>query len=201
MTNDKAADRADVEDRYLGLATVDTWPQLGKLLSDRDDPAALRQWASDIKRNLSGSQAEAMVIDKLAEFAKNIFRLLERKHDGRDIAAEVQNLTKPAAKFRFIDEPKNKQYLRGEEPLDVFWALEYQYMFDELVEPTKGAGWLEHVAHCKDTECKKFFIKSRRNQEFCSEACRVRFGNREFYKKNKQAKAAVKGRSRRRRAR
>lgn len=171
-------------DATLWMAIADSWWDLGKrtapLIGDTLEPeqreGCLRAWVTAVHESAEDDEdvIAAVTPASLETFVKTALALLERKYDGGVIAPEVQRLIEPA-RYQISDDGK---LLRFDESPEAFWAWEYVYLFEDL--KYEEAGWLTAVARCE--RCKAFFIKSRKDQRFHSDACRKHVANQRFYK-------------------
>lgn len=183
----------------LSLSVAPTWWQLGARLSKRGDSKALQGWVQEIKANLYETEAAAVTLPALKQFADTVYRLLNQKFDGQPIAAEVRELIKVSNDFDFKDDD---QYLDAGEPDGIFWANEYRELFTDIYKTNSrnDRGWLEAVDRC--IHCGTFFVKSRIDQKFDSAACRVKYLNAKSYRaKTTLMKRAPKPQARQKRAR
>jgi hypothetical protein len=134
----------------------------------------------------------------IMDFVMTVLGVLERKYDRKDITRHVRRLTKSANKFNVYDDG---QYLDFQEPPDVFWAVEYDFLFSRLDKSLSSGGWLNAVGRCADPDCNVFFIRSRSDQRHHTSACRTRSANRRAYREGTGPRPATKrGRPRLRRS-
>ena len=194
-------------DSYLGMALGETWWQLGrnfaKVLgtSGESQQNHLEAWAAKIRQKLAEDDLSeplaGVTPEAILAFVKTTMAILENKYQGRDVAREVKRLTKKIGDYNLYDAG---QYLNYQEPVDVFWAVEYDFLFRNLDVSYKGGGWLNAVSRCEDSDCRAFFIKSRTDQRHHSDACRTRSANRRAYgERAGQAGHTKRGRPRLRR--
>lgn len=171
-------------DATLWMAIADSWWDLGKktapLIGDTLGPEQrdghLRAWTQAVHENTEQDTdvVAAVTPEALDSFVRTALTLLERKYDGERIASDVQGLV-DAAQYRISDDGN---LLRFKESAEAFWAWEYLYLFEDL--KYEEAGWITAVGRCE--RCKSFFIKSRKDQRFHSDACRKHVANQRFYK-------------------
>lgn len=179
-------------DPYLGLGIAESWWLLGRYLSafhpaESDDVmrATAERWIADLfddDEPWHEDARAALKADRLVEFAKNAYRLLERKFRGEPIGPEALALVKPAVDYQAREDG---QFLDLFEPVDVWWANEYRMLFLDLVEPKTHKSWLHAVGTCANEKCSRFFVKQRSDQRFHSEACRARAANQRAYEKRR----------------
>lgn len=171
-------------DATLWMAIADSWWDLGRrsapligdtLLAEQRD-GYLSAWAKAVHEGAEGDEdvIAAVTPAALDTFVRTALGLLERKYGGGAIAEELQRLVEPA-KYRISDDGK---LLRFDESPEAFWAWEYVFLFQDL--KYEEAGWLTAVGRCE--RCDAFFIKSRKDQRFHSDACRKHVANKRFYK-------------------
>lgn len=191
MTN--ASPRPDF-DPVLSMAVAGSWWDLGRRLapfageaaSPEQQTAALRDWAAAILKDEDDQDViDAVTEDGLRTFVATVLPVLERKFDGREIAAEVQRLIS-AASYYVSDEGHR---LNMKETSEAFWAWEYLYLFNDM-HWTHKSDWITAVSRC--AECNVFFIKTRIDQRFHSDACRKKAANLRFYRSDR-AKAKRRG--------
>jgi len=192
---------------YLGMYLGETWWKLGSNISralfgsQKAQQNYCISWAKSIQEKLKHDEmsesVDAISSANLYEAANTIMSLLKKKYNSESIARDVSRLTEGANEEKITDDG---QYLNSEEPPNVFWAIEYSILFNDLAKPSKnkGKGWLNAVAICEDPECKEFFVKGRKDQRFHTAGCRTRTANREAYHKIVESKLhSKKGRRRR----
>lgn len=193
----------DEFDPSLGLLLGDTWWKLGKniariLAVDGEVRSRrLEEWCEEVRTDLADSGMNepmgGVTPAAILTFVETVMGVLEHKFDGKPIAETVRRLTKRANAFNVYDEG---QYLDIQEPTDVFWAVEYDFLFSKMDKAIGGGGWLNAVARCADDDCKKFFIKSRSDQRHHSDACRTRSANRKAYERSGSCSHTKRGRPR-----
>jgi hypothetical protein len=120
----------------------------------------------------------AVTPESIMAFVETVMDVLEQKFNGKPIAKTVRRLTKSANAFNVYDEG---QFLDIQEPSEVFWSVEYDFLFAKMDKSIGGGGWLNAVGRCADEDCMKFFIKSPSDQRHHSDACRTRSANRKAY--------------------
>jgi hypothetical protein len=185
----RSADDSESDfDPHLGLILGDTWWKLGKnfaavlTVDGESRNQQLEDWAAAVRAELAedGMNEPIGGVTGIAieQFVGTVMDLLEKKFDGKDIACDVQRLTEKANDFRVTDAGR---YLDIQEPADVFWAVEYDFLFSRLDKSLGGGGWLSAVARCADADCGAFFIKSRSDQRHHTPGCRTRSANRQAY--------------------
>jgi hypothetical protein len=192
-------EEVDEFDPFLGLLLGETWWKLGKNFgpaltgSDDDRAAYLAKWSAELREQLLEEEMkeslDAINPDSLRQFISTAMSLLEKKYDHGNIAKDVDRLTKKANEANIYDVG---QYIDIQEPTEVFWANEYDFLFRDLVKPLEGRGWLNAVARCAASSCQTFFIKQRKDQRYHTDACRTRTANREAYNKGKGSKPHTK---------
>jgi len=173
-------------DPYLGCVCADTWWDLGKLIAHRDDSAwidkQIPRWTRDLHPDFVGY----VTVNAVAEFARTLFGMLRRRFRHQSIAADANSLT---AAMRlsgdYFRDDERGPYLDYHESFEIFWAIEYNSVLEELLRPylapekTDQRGWLNAVDEC--AECREFFVKQRRDQIFDTAKCRTTFANRDAY--------------------
>ena len=203
---DSRKDDDDEFDASLGLVLGDTWWKLGKKfagalnVTGKTRTEYLDSWVADVRREL---EAEGMnepiggvTPDAVMEFVSTVMDLLQNKYDGKPIARDVRRLTRKASDFNVYD---TDQFLDIQEPAEVFWAVEYDFLFSRLDKAIPGGGWLNAVGRCADPECNAFFIKTRSDQRHHTAACRTRAANRQAYSERTERSHTKRGRPRLRR--
>lgn len=165
----------------LGLAIADTWWDLGRLLSKRDNDAALEAQLIRIRKD-APEFASSLNLRPLKRFLATAYELLRKKFNREPIAESAASLGRTGPPCEYFDDG---QYLDWKEPDSVFWANEYDVLFRDLAPPLSGEpSWLSAAAICADNRCKQgFFIRSRSNQDYCSYNCRMRAYGRDAYRK------------------
>lgn len=188
-------DRARFDPSYSGIL-VPTWGKLGywtqQLMHAEDDVSrrkVLDEWTEEIheehaERWPRTRQAveQAVTPDAIDRFVKTVLDLLERKFTGKPIAARVNELIAPLKLTASDDDG----YLSMPYSPRSLWAEEYLLIFTDLARPRDGKGWHDAVHYCN--KCKRFFIRARRDQKFCSDKCRTDVGNARTYQQRKQKK-------------
>jgi hypothetical protein len=101
----------------------------------------------------------AVTPESIMAFVETVMDVLEQKFNGKPIAKTVRRLTKSANAFNVYDEG---QFLDIQEPSEVFWSVEYDFLFAKMDKSIGGGGWLNAVGRCADEDCMKFFISHRR---------------------------------------
>jgi hypothetical protein len=181
----------------------ETWWKFGRnvarILSVTGDERErrLEEWAGEVRHELAengmtepiGGITPAAILT----FVRTVMDVLEQKFDGKPIAKIVRRLTKKANEFNVYDDG---QYIDIQEPADVFWAVEYDFLFSAMDKEKAAGGWLNAVARCADDDCRTFFIKSRSDQRHHSDACRTRSANRKAYERNGSRGHTNRGRPR-----
>jgi hypothetical protein len=196
-------EREDFDPR-LGLFTGETWWELGKNFAPamKVDVAVRRaylvDWSERLRKQLHADgfpdSEGAVTPEALGDFVDTVLRVLEKKFDGEAIEQDVRHLVRHAKDAIFRDEDR---YLRLDEPGDVFWAIEYEWLFTDLQRPRDGRGWLNAVARCEAEDCRRFFIKQRPDNRFHTDSCRTRTANRRAYQeRNGQKPHSKRGRPR-----
>jgi hypothetical protein len=190
-------------DPTLGLLLGETWWQFGKnvarvrTMAGDERQRWLEEWAADVRVNLAeGGMTEPLggiTPAALLAFVEAVMDALEQKFDGKPIAKIVRRLTKKANDFNVRDDG---QYLDIQEPPEVFWAVEFDFLFSKMDKAIRGGGWLNAVARCADDDCRTFFIKSRSDQRHHSDACRTRSANRKAYERSVTRRHTNRGRPR-----
>lgn len=176
-------------DPWLGLTIADTWQALGQQIGRvRDDEGEfdtdkLTKWAAAVIDESGDDLVDIVTPISLQRFVETALRLLESKAKGESIGDQVKRLVR-RRRFQSIKvaEKPGSRYLELFEPESVFWAVEYQFLFEGLDTPAKAneKGWLQAVGFCD--RCGAFFVKARREQRFHSNACRVEFTKSSGYK-------------------
>lgn len=176
-------------DAGLGLNMAETWWELGKLLADREDVRALAKVVSRVRDDLPTWQCNVMTLPRLQDFLTKANRLLKEHYQGKDISREAESLMNPA-NYR-ISAKRVGNDLQITEPVDLFWAQEYETLLLGL-EPDRGDSI--PVAHvmgtCEDPKCNEFFVRSRSDQRYHSEKCRMRVASRKAYRQASRERAA-----------
>jgi hypothetical protein len=177
-------------DPWLGLTIADTWQDLGQQIGRvRDDKGKfntekLTKWAAAVISESGDDMAAIVTPSSLQRFVETSLRVLEAKAKGESIRAHAKRLVR-RRRFQSIkvEEKPGSRYLDLFEPESVFWAVEYQLLFEGLGTPSKAndEGWLQAVGFCDG--CGSFFVKARRDQRFHSDACRSRFTDGSGHKK------------------
>jgi len=172
-------------DPYLGAVCAGTWWDLGKLLAHRADPSwiekRIRGWVRDLHPQVRPHVSVAAV----TTFAETLYGVLARKYLGESIAKEANLLTAPIRSASSTYYNDDGEYLDYIESAELFWAIEYQIIFDDMFRPWDSEsgfdpdGWLNAVADCH--ECNRFFVKQRKDQIFDEAHCRIKFANRDAY--------------------
>jgi hypothetical protein len=172
-------------DPFLGLTIADTWLTLGRQIGRvRDDrgkfhAGELSKWAAAVINEHGDDLINIVTPESLQRFVETVLRLLEAKAKSKSIGGAVKRLVR---RRRFqsikIHEEPDSPYVDLFEPGSLFWAVEYQFLFEGLKTPARAntKGWLQAVGFCD--ECGAFFVKARRNERFQSNSCRVKFINR-----------------------
>jgi hypothetical protein len=176
-------------DSSLGLVTGATWWELAKNISPllacspEDRKKKIESWVNRIHRKMVEDDMEVslpcVTPAALEKFVTTLLATLEKKYEGKSIAADVRRLTRKQ-KLAITDDG---QYIRYDELEDTFWSLEYHYLFLDMQRERSGKGWLNAVDRCGC--CGVFFIKQRSDQRFHSDACRTRAANRKAYQERR----------------
>jgi hypothetical protein len=198
-----ASDEAEEFDGYLGLVLADTWSQLGKnvarvfAVDGEAREQRLEEWTNKARADLAEAGMNepigGVTAPAILSFVETVLDLLEQKFDGKPIAHKVRRLTRNANAFNVYDDG---QYLDMQEPAEVFWSVEYDFLFSKMDKSIGGGGWINAVTRCADPDCGKFFIKSRSDQRHHSDACRTRAANRKAYERSSPAGHTKRGRPR-----
>jgi hypothetical protein len=172
-------------DSWLGLTIADTWEALGqhigRVRNDKEkfDTEALTKWAAAVIGESGDKLARILTPISLQRFVVTSLRVLEAKAKGKSVRAKAKRLVR-RRRFQSIkvEEKPGSRYLDIFEPQSVFWAVEYQRLFEALGTPDRAddEGWLQAVGFCDG--CGSFFIKARRDQRFHSDACRNGSGSK-----------------------
>lgn len=169
-------------DSFLGLTIADSWEtlgeQIGRVRDDKGkfDKGELAKWAAAVVSENDDDLTNIVTPESLQRFVETTLRLLETKAKSRAIGAAAKRLVR---RRRFqaikINEEPGSPYLDLFEPGSLFWAVEYQFLFEGLGTPADAndRGWLQAVGYCD--ECGAFFVKARGGQRFHSNLCRTKF--------------------------
>lgn len=192
----KSGKKTSEYDAGLGLYAADSWWDLGKLLAGREKVDVLTRRVASMKEQLPPWQRDAVTLARLQEFLDTADRLLKEHHIGKDIARSAESLMNP--KNYRITAKKVGEFLQITESGELFWALEYESLFNALEPPqTDEMPFSEVMAKCADSKCPQLFLKSRSDQKYHTDKCRMRVANRTAYKKASSERVA-RGRRRRR---
>lgn len=178
-------------DPWLGLTIADTWQALGQQIDRvRDDKGKfdtgkLTKWAAAVIGESGDKLARIVTPSSLQRFVVTSLRVLEAKAKGKSVRAKAKRLVR-RRRFQSIkvEEKPGSRYLDIFEPQSVFWAVEYQRLFEAVGTPsnTNDEGWLQAVGFCDG--CGSFFVRARRDQRFHSDDCRTKSTDGSWRKKS-----------------
>lgn len=194
-TAEEVAEQEGGYDPYLGLSVADSWWELGRHInrlraaeSKAEQLEIAGKWADELNAEDDPNVDYSVKATELVEFADNITDLLERKFNGEPIAADVNRLMAPMHGLRYEDD---EQFLVRRESGEVFWAIEYAYLFEDLRRRDFSA-WSKAVGYCENETCGKFFIRQRIDNRYDSDKCRTNAANRKYYKRRPRPHGGAK---------
>jgi hypothetical protein len=183
-TGEKRAEKGSYN-RYIGIAVAPTWGDLARwtnavrsAATNAERLAVARDWAAEVNARLAHRHFSVKPGELIA-FTETVLDLLERKFEGKPIAADANKLVAPMRELVIEDQGK---YLRGHESRNVFWAFEYYFLFSQL--QLRDSVWWKAVDHCENEACGRFFIRHRVDNRFDSDKCRQNAANRKYYRRH-----------------